>query len=204
MKVSTSGLMSAGIANIVCRPIILPTFSCRSCMMSHRSSPLVARSKVNTSTSRRTYGGLVASRNAQAFYSQLRLAWRDRLFVTSGFRVDDAFTYGTHVNPRVSAAFVLPGLNTKLRGGYSRGLKAASFLRKLQQLRLLPRRPQPETGRIQELGNRPGPAACSGRIGGRAEPDLVFLHAYQPDCVHLYGSAGADLSQRRADPQPGA
>ena len=74
-----------------------------------------------------TYGGLVASRNAQSFYSQLRLAWRDRLFVTSGFRVDDAFTYGTHVNPRVSAAFVLPGLQTKLRGGYSRGLKAASF-----------------------------------------------------------------------------
>ena len=74
-----------------------------------------------------TFGGLVASRNAQSFYSQLRLAWRDTLFVTSGFRVDDAFTYGTHVNPRASAAFVLPGLKTKLRGGYSRGLKAASF-----------------------------------------------------------------------------
>ncbi len=74
-----------------------------------------------------TYGGLVASRNAQSFYSQLRLVWHDTLFITSGFRVDDAFTYGTHVNPRVSAALVLPGLNTKLRGGYSQGLKAASF-----------------------------------------------------------------------------
>ncbi len=74
-----------------------------------------------------TYGGLVVSRNAQSFYSQLRLAWRDTLFVTSGFRMDDAFTYGTHVNPRTSAAFVVPGLNTKLRGGYSQGLKAASF-----------------------------------------------------------------------------
>lgn len=72
-------------------------------------------------------GRLDASRNAQAFYSQLRLEWREMLFVTSGFRLDDAFTYGTHVNPRAAAAFVVPGLHTKLRGGYSEGLKAPSF-----------------------------------------------------------------------------
>ena len=72
-------------------------------------------------------GALDASRNAQSVYAQLRLEWREMLFVTSGFRLDDGSTYGTHVNPRVSAAFIVPGLNTRLRGGYSHGLKAASF-----------------------------------------------------------------------------
>ncbi|MCE2484062.1 MAG: TonB-dependent receptor [Desulfurellaceae bacterium] len=71
--------------------------------------------------------GPSGSRNAQSFYSQLHLAWRERLFVTSGFRLDDAVTYGTHLSPRVSAALIIPGLNTKLRGGYSQGIKAASF-----------------------------------------------------------------------------
>ena len=71
--------------------------------------------------------GPSGSRNAQAFYSQLHLAWREMLFVTSGFRLDDAVTYGTHLSPRVSAALIIPGLNTKLRGGYSQGIKAATF-----------------------------------------------------------------------------
>ncbi len=99
-------------------------------------------------------GGLVAGRNAQAFYSQLRLAWRDRLFVTSGFRVDDAFTYGTHVNPRASAAFVVPGLNTKLRGGYSQGLKAASFYENFSNSAFSRGDPnlKPEESRSWEIG----------------------------------------------------
>ena len=71
--------------------------------------------------------GPSGSRNAQAFYSQLHLAWQETLFVTSGFRLDDAVTYGAHVSPRVSVALILPGLDTKLRGGYSQGIKAASF-----------------------------------------------------------------------------
>ncbi len=68
------------------------------------------------------------SRNAQSFYSQLLLEWREMLFITSGFRLDDGSTYGTHVNPRVSAAFIIPGLHTKLRAGYSEGLKAPTFV----------------------------------------------------------------------------
>jgi vitamin B12 transporter len=67
------------------------------------------------------------SRNAQSFYSQLLLDWREQFFVTSGFRLDDSSTYGTHVNPRVSAAYIVPWLETKLRGGYGEGLKAPSF-----------------------------------------------------------------------------
>lgn len=68
------------------------------------------------------------SRNAQAFYSQLQLAWREMVFITSGFRLDDGSTYGTHVHPRVSAALIIPRLDTKLRGGYSEGLKAPNFI----------------------------------------------------------------------------
>lgn len=67
------------------------------------------------------------SRNAQSFYSQLLFQWQDQLFVTSGFRLDDGSVYGTHVNPRVSAAYILPWLKTKLRGGYGEGLKAPTF-----------------------------------------------------------------------------
>lgn len=68
------------------------------------------------------------SRNAQSFYSQLQLAWQEQLFVTTGFRLDDGSVYGTHVNPRVSAAYIIPWLTTKLRGGYGEGLKAPSFV----------------------------------------------------------------------------
>ena len=67
------------------------------------------------------------SRNAQSFYSQLLLEWQEQLFVTSGFRLDDGSTYGTHVNPRVSVAYILPWTKTKVRGGYGEGLKAPSF-----------------------------------------------------------------------------
>jgi vitamin B12 transporter len=68
------------------------------------------------------------SRNAQALYSQLLLAWQEQLFVTSGFRLDDGSTYGTHVNPRVSVAYIVPRLQTKLRGSYGEGLKAPTFV----------------------------------------------------------------------------
>ena len=68
------------------------------------------------------------SRNAQAVYTQLLLAWQEQLFVTSGFRLDDSSVYGTHVNPRVSVAYIMPGLGTKLRGSYGEGLKAPTFI----------------------------------------------------------------------------
>lgn len=68
------------------------------------------------------------SRNAQALYAQVLLAWRKQLFVTSGFRLDDGSTYGTHVNPRVSVAYIMPGLGIKLRGSYGEGLKAPTFI----------------------------------------------------------------------------
>lgn len=67
------------------------------------------------------------SRNAQAIYTQLLLAWQEQLFLTAGFRLDDGSTYGTHITPRFSLAYIVPGVQTKLRGGYGEGLKAPSF-----------------------------------------------------------------------------
>jgi vitamin B12 transporter len=68
------------------------------------------------------------SRNAQAFYSQLLLQWREQLFVTSGFRLGDSSTHGTQLNPRFSVAYIMPTIRTKLRGGYGEGIKAPSFI----------------------------------------------------------------------------
>ena len=68
------------------------------------------------------------SRNTQAFYSQLLLAWQEQLFVASGFRIDASSIYGTHLTPRFSIAYILPRLQTKLRAGYGEGLKAPSFV----------------------------------------------------------------------------
>ncbi|MGH7965382.1 MAG: TonB-dependent receptor plug domain-containing protein, partial [Candidatus Binatia bacterium] len=37
------------------------------------------------------------SRNTQSFYSQLLLEWREQIFLTSGFRLDDSSTFGTEI-----------------------------------------------------------------------------------------------------------
>jgi vitamin B12 transporter len=68
------------------------------------------------------------SRNTQSGYAQLLLQWREQVFITSGFRVDDSSTFGTEVTPRFSAAYILPWTHTKLRGGYGEGIKAPTFV----------------------------------------------------------------------------
>ena len=67
------------------------------------------------------------SRNTESGYSQLLLQWEERVFLTTGFRVDNSSTFGTEVSPRFSLAAVLPWSRTKLRGGYGEGIKAPSF-----------------------------------------------------------------------------
>lgn len=67
------------------------------------------------------------SRNNEAFYTQGILQWREQFFLVSGFRLDHSSTFGTDLNPRFSAAYILPWLQTKLRGGYGTGIKAPSF-----------------------------------------------------------------------------
>ncbi|MGH8576301.1 MAG: TonB-dependent receptor plug domain-containing protein [Gammaproteobacteria bacterium] len=66
-------------------------------------------------------------RDAQAFYSQLILDWRERVTLVAGFRLDESSTFGTEVNPRVGIAYRLPAIETKLRASFGTGIKAPSF-----------------------------------------------------------------------------
>ncbi len=67
-------------------------------------------------------------RDAQAFYSQLILDWRERVTLVAGFRLDESSTFGTEVNPRVGLAYRLPVIETKIRASYGTGIKAPSFI----------------------------------------------------------------------------
>lgn len=69
-----------------------------------------------------------ARRNNKAGYLQGQFDWKKVLFLTAGFRVDGNSTFGTEVTPRVSAAWIVPYLGTKLRGGYGEGIKEPSFI----------------------------------------------------------------------------
>lgn len=71
---------------------------------------------------------LEPSRNTQSFYSQLLLQWREQIFLTSGFRLDDSSTFGTEITPRFSLAYIVPWTRTKVRGGYGEGIKAPTFV----------------------------------------------------------------------------
>lgn len=67
-------------------------------------------------------------RNNKAGYLQGQFDWKKQLFVTTGFRVDGNSTFGTEVTPRVSAAWIIPYVGTKLRSGYGEGIKEPSFV----------------------------------------------------------------------------
>ena len=68
------------------------------------------------------------SRNNFAYYLQERLRLLDeRLFLTSGFRVDDNQDFGTHVTPSWSLAYLIPLTGTKLKGGFAEGFRAPNF-----------------------------------------------------------------------------
>lgn len=69
-----------------------------------------------------------ASRDNKAGYLHGQFDWRKQLFLTAGFRVDGNSTFGTEVTPRVSAAWIIPYVGTKLRGGYGEGIKEPSFI----------------------------------------------------------------------------
>ena len=67
------------------------------------------------------------TRDAGAFYSQVILDWQERVTLIAGFRLDQASTYGTEVNPRVGLSYRLPGTETKLRTSYGTGIKNPTF-----------------------------------------------------------------------------
>jgi vitamin B12 transporter len=120
------------------------------------------------------------SRSSYSGYVQAQLSWRERAFVTGGFRVDDSSEFGIHVTPRVSAGYVLPGLATKLRGAYSQGLKAPTFVQEFGDgsgLVLPSPGLQPERARSWEIGlDQP--------IGNDlAQASLTFFHSRLDDLI---------------------
>ncbi len=81
-----------------------------------------------TSISAGTQTILDVSRTNYAFFTQLQLAFQDRLFFTPGFRVDDNGNFGTAVSPKFPLAYLIPQWGTKLRGSYAEGIKAPTFI----------------------------------------------------------------------------
>jgi vitamin B12 transporter len=149
-----------------------------------------------------TFAGSVTrvgpSRNAQSFYSQVLLQWREQLFVTSGFRLDDGSTYGTHVNPRFSAAYILPMIRTKLRGGYGEGFKAPSFIENFGTGSpdvIGNRNLKPEESTSWEVGfDQPLPLATLA-----AELSLTYFSAeYKNLVAFVFGSDPSFLNIQRA------
>jgi outer membrane cobalamin receptor len=68
------------------------------------------------------------SRSQQGYYTQLLFNWRQQAMLLVGVRVEDSLTFGVDTNPRVAASYTLPWTQTKLRGGYTTGIRAPSFL----------------------------------------------------------------------------
>jgi vitamin B12 transporter len=67
------------------------------------------------------------SRSQQGYYTQLLFNWRQQATLLTGVRVEDSSVFGVDTNPRVSASYTLPWLQTKVRGGYATGIRAPSF-----------------------------------------------------------------------------
>jgi vitamin B12 transporter len=67
------------------------------------------------------------SRSQQGYYTQALFNWRRQATLLAGVRVEDSSVFGMDTNPRVSASYILPWLQTKLRGGYATGIRAPSF-----------------------------------------------------------------------------
>ncbi|MGH8488001.1 MAG: TonB-dependent receptor plug domain-containing protein, partial [Gammaproteobacteria bacterium] len=67
------------------------------------------------------------TRDAGAFYSQMILDWQERVTLIAGFRLDQASTYGSEVNPRAGLSYRVPGTETKLRASYGTGIKNPTF-----------------------------------------------------------------------------
>lgn len=68
------------------------------------------------------------NRTNYSFFSQIQLKLFERLFITPGVRFTKNEKFGDSIDPKVSATYYLRRLGTKLRAGYSEGIKSPSFL----------------------------------------------------------------------------
>ncbi len=67
------------------------------------------------------------SRRNMGYYAQLQGTYAERVFLTTGVRVEENEFFGTFVNPKVSGAYLHKETGTKIRGSFGRGIRAPSF-----------------------------------------------------------------------------
>ncbi len=93
------------------------------------------------------------SRNNHAYFFQNQWNYNDILFVIPGMRIEQNETYGTEINPHISAGFILPATQTKIRGSYAEGIKEPSFLQNFGSATILPNPDlRPERVKSWEVG----------------------------------------------------
>jgi vitamin B12 transporter len=63
-----------------------------------------------------------------AFYAQAALSFWERLDLIAGVRHDDNSVFGSEVNPRFAASYLVKETGTRLKGSYGEGIKNPSFL----------------------------------------------------------------------------
>ncbi len=136
-----------------------------------------------------------ANRDNRAFYFQSQLDWRKRLFLTAGFRVDDNSTFGTELTPRVSAAYILPITETKVRGGYGEGIKAPTFIQNFGDgSPFVVGNPnlRPERSRSWEIGfDQP-------LLKGQADLSVTYFHNRFEDLIAFVGGSPSFLNVQSA------
>jgi vitamin B12 transporter len=65
--------------------------------------------------------------HTKSVFFEQQLRFFERLFLTGGVRVDDHSTFGTHVTPRGSLAFLIKETGTRIRGGAGSGFRAPTL-----------------------------------------------------------------------------
>jgi len=67
-----------------------------------------------------------SSRESRALYLQNLLNYENLTF-TAGVRMEDGPGFDKELIPRASASYLFPSANTRIKGGYGKGIKAASI-----------------------------------------------------------------------------
>ena len=67
-------------------------------------------------------------RTNYAVFTQFQFTFFDRLYLTPGVRFTNNEKFGDSTDPKVTAAYLLRRWGTKLRAGYSEGIKSPSFV----------------------------------------------------------------------------
>lgn len=69
-----------------------------------------------------------SSRNNRAYYFQNLLKIKDHFSIQAGARLDSYSDFGSVISPKVSASYMIPQSDTKIRGSAGRGFRAPSIL----------------------------------------------------------------------------